>query len=223
MESVIYDGRYSVIFDGKHSWHDWSLIPASRPIIPLPQMNTKEVEIPGRSELLDLSTYQAGHITYKNRSTTLGFYVVNDVRHWSETYSRIANHLLGRKIKVVLSEEPKYYYYGYCTPSIGNGEQRLVVQISANLEPFRRPSLINPAFKDLEVNGSKDLKVEGTIAYDSPTISTTKPITVSYEGEEWKIPSGTHVLYEMQIGPGMHTVGLKGESIVTFDYRGGIF
>lgn len=223
MESVIYDGRYSIIFDDKHTWHDWTLIPASRPIIPLPQMNIKEVEIPGRSGSLDLSLYQAGHITYKNRSATFSFYVANDVRSWMDTYTRIANHLLGKKVKIILSEEPKYYYYGYCTPNIGNGEQRLVVQISADLDPFKRPCLLDPSLKNISVSGSKDLVINGTIAYDSPTITTSKQITVTHDGSSWTVPSGTHILYELQLGPGKHTVNLQGTSTVTFDYRGGIF
>lgn len=223
MESVIYDGRYSIIFDGKHSWYDWTLIPASRFIIPLPQMNTKEVEIPGKSGSLDLSTYQSGHITYKNRSATFSFYVPNDVRSWMETYSRISNHLFGHKVKIILSEDPKYYYYGYCTPNIGNGEQRLVVQISANLDPFRRPYYLRTDFKDIELSGNKELEIEGTIAYDSPVITTSNEITVASGDVEVQIPAGTHTVYELQFGPGTHKVEMRGDALVTFDYRGGIF
>lgn len=223
MESLIYDGRYSVIFDGKHSWQDWSLIPASRPIVPLPQMNVKEVEIPGKSGAIDLSTYQAGHPTYKNRSATFSFYVANEVRPWIETYNRISNHLMGKKIKVVLAEDPKYYYYGYCNPTIGNGEQRLVVQITANLDPFKRQCNLNPSLKDIHVVDVTYFYIDGSVAYDSPTITTSNPITVSTIDKIVSVPAGTHTIYELQFGPGTHAVGLHGSSVVTFDFRGGIF
>lgn len=222
MESVIYDGSHSVIFDGKHSWLDWRLIPASRPIIPVPQMNTKYVEIPGRSGVIDLSTYQSGHMTYKNVNVTFSFYVANDVLPWNETYSMIAGHLLGKKMKVILDDDSKYYYYGYCTPTIGNGDGRLVVQITGDFDPFKRPLNLRADFKNISLSGSKTIKVNGSIAYDSPTITTTSSITVSYNGETWTVPSGTHTLYELHFGPGEHSVTLKGNSTVTFDFRGGI-
>lgn len=222
MESVIYDGSHSIIFDGKHSWLDWRLIPASRPIVPLPQMNVKDVEIPGRSGKIDLSTYQAGHITYKNTNPTFGFYVANDVRPWTETYSRIAEHLLGRKVKVVLTDDSKYYYYGYCVPSFGNGDGRLVVQISCDFNPFKRPVYLNPNLNRISVSGTKNISVQGSIAYDCPTVTTSSAITVTYNGTNWSVPAGTHTLYDLQFGPGTHTVALKGTATVTFDFRGGV-
>lgn len=224
MEIVSYNGLHSVIFDGKDSWLDWRLIPASRPIVPLPQMNLKEVEIPGRSGVLDLSSYQAGHPTYKNRSATFGFYVPNGIYQTAtELQNLLAEHFLGRKVDVVLNDEPSYKFTGYCTPTVGNTDARMTVSIAANLDPFRHLIVIPPEFKDISVSGSKTLSVKGSIAYDSPVVTTNSQITVTYEGERVTVAPGTHTLWAIQIGPGTHNVIISGNAKVTFDFRGGIF
>lgn len=224
MEIVSYDGLHSIIFDGKDSWLDWRLIPASRHIIPLPQMKVKEVEIPGRNGVLDLSSYQAGHPTYNNITTTFGFYVLNGVYlNAVELQDILSNHLLGHKVDVVLSDDPNYKYTGYCTPAVGNDNSRMNVSITANLNPFKRSVTLPSAFENFVVSGSKVLTIKGSVAYDSPVVTTTAQITVSYEGERVTVAKGTHTLWAIQIGPGEHSVTISGDAVVTFDFRGGIF
>lgn len=222
MDSVIYDGSHSVIFDGKDSWRDWDLVPLSRFIIPPPELNLKEIEIPGRNGKVDLSTYLTGHLTYKNRAMTFDFYALNGLREFHEIYDMLSNHLIGKDVKIILSDDPTYYYHGRCIPLIGNGEGRLGVQITTDLDPFKRSNKINSDFIDMTLSGSRQISVEGTIAYDSPTITTSSQISVVYNGISYTVPVGTHTIYELQFGPGSHVVTLNGTATVTFDYRGGV-
>lgn len=222
MDSIIYNGEHSIIFNGKDSWRDWDLVPASRAIILPPELNVKEVEIPGRSGKVDLSNYLAGHLTYRNRSAIFDFYSTNGSREWPDLYETLASHLLGKDVEIILSDDPRYYYHGRCNPVVMDSDSRLMVQITADLDPFKRPLKIPGSFKDMNVEGQKEIKVNGTISYDSPTITTDSDLTVSCEGEDYEVQSGTHCLYALQLGPGSHSVTIKGTAKVTFDYRGGI-
>lgn len=97
---------------GANTWDDWHLIPAHRPEIVPPEVYTNYVDLPAVHGKLDLSEYLTGGPVYKNRSGSLEFYAVNGYGHWAERYNQICNFLHGKKMKMILWDEPEYFYSG---------------------------------------------------------------------------------------------------------------
>ena len=122
-----------------NTWEDWHLIPSSRPTIVTPQPKTNLVKIPGRSGSLDLSNYLYGtHPVYGPRTGTLEFYVANDIEPWMDIRRKIAAVLHGKRIKMVLEDEPEYYYEGRFKFSVWNsGNGHSTVSIEYQLDPFK--------------------------------------------------------------------------------------
>ena len=102
---------HSVTIGSKNTFTDWHLVPDSRPVINMPEPYTDFVEIPGMSGTLDLSETLTGYPTYKNREGELKFHVLNGY-NWIDIYSSIAAYIHGKRLKLVLEDDPNWYYEG---------------------------------------------------------------------------------------------------------------
>ena len=136
-------------FKGYDTYDDWHLIPASRPTIGMPGVETKFVAIPGRDGSIDLSDFLTGNRpAFGDRSGTFEFYVENDYdpdsrpeEFWMTIYPKIVNQIHGKKIKMVFPEDdPDYYWEGRVTvdkyePGDGTHSN---VSISYAFGPYKR-------------------------------------------------------------------------------------
>lgn len=80
-------------------------------------------------------------ITYGDRSGDLDFYVTNDHdEDWVSIRRKIARYLNGKRLKMVLEDEPNYYYVGRFTFDTWKSDPNFShVNIKYQLEPFRYP------------------------------------------------------------------------------------
>ena len=96
-----------------NTWDDWHLIPTSRPVFQQGSTKTNYVDIPGSDGHIDLSEALTGYPVYNNREGSLEFIVANGWRNsWAEGFSRFANWLHGKRLRVVLDDDPEYFYEG---------------------------------------------------------------------------------------------------------------
>lgn len=102
---------YGATLDDKyHTWRDWGLKMLSF-YIPMPEPKEDKVDIPGGDGVLDF-TESNGRPSYSERADVeLTFDISNiDMYEWFKLYSRIAMAIHGRKVKLIMDEEPEYYY-----------------------------------------------------------------------------------------------------------------
>ena len=121
-----------------NTWMDWHLIPSSRPAIAHPSIVTKFIEVPGSDGMLDLTDYLTGKALYGQRQGSISFVVANDFEHWETIRQNITKTLHGKKLKMVLQDDPEYYYEGRFT--VGNwesGADHSSISITYNLEPYK--------------------------------------------------------------------------------------
>ena len=125
---------------GVNTWDDWHLIPASRPEIVAPEVYTNYVDLPGAHGKLDLSEYLTGGPVFKNRSGSLQFYALREHGFWAERYNQICNFLHGRRLQMVLYDEPEYFYTGRFRVESWQSDgqaQWSTVTINYELDPFK--------------------------------------------------------------------------------------
>jgi len=129
---------HSITIGTKNSWTDWHLIPTSRPIVSLPPINEKQVSIPGRNGVLDLTEYLTGSPTYSNRKGTWEFYIVLDSwQSWELALYKISAYCHGKSRNVVLEDEPGYQYTGKLKVAWRPQKDYSVVVIEYDLDPFK--------------------------------------------------------------------------------------
>ena len=223
---------HSVIFDGKNTWDDWHLIPTSRPVIAQPDPITNYVDIPGVGGALDISELLSGHPIYADREGSMEFVVLHDYwKSWETTRTEIANHLANRMMKIVLEDDPSYFYQGRCEMEEYRSEKDYSrVVFSYKLEPFKRPIEIPSNLKNAVVNQSPTavrlFPITGTIAYDSPIFEVSGASEIGMRvslGNAWGVLyNGSNRIPEIKLGPGQNVLQFCGNGTVTINYRGGV-
>lgn len=124
---------------GKNTWDDWHLIPSSRPSVALPEPNTNAVDIPFRDGALDISEAVTGYMTYKDRTGSWEFYIANDYHYWVSLKQAITNYLHGKKMYVMLEDDPEYYYEGRLkVDDFRSQKVNSTITISYSLKPYKR-------------------------------------------------------------------------------------
>lgn len=135
-----YDGAHSIKFGEYDSWKDWHLIPSSRPVVSPPSERTNLVTVPGRNGTVDLSWALTGKPVYDNRTGNFEFYVdQNQWNGWHTAYSKIMNALQGSRIRVVLSDDPSFYYEGICCVDEWTSDERTSkISIKYTFGPYKK-------------------------------------------------------------------------------------
>lgn len=97
-----------------NTWDNWHLIPTSRPLFAPPEQKEMVVDLPGVDGSIDLSNSISGNPIFNDRSGSFEFMVMTNGSYgqWYERYSDIMNFIHGRPCKIVLEDDPDWYYEG---------------------------------------------------------------------------------------------------------------
>ena len=134
---------YGVTFGDKHTWADWKILPIARPVIAFPPVKTNIINIIGADGQIDLMDVVVGAPVYGNRTGSLSFRMVDKSGETSvlKRKNEIAHYLHGLSMRMVLDEEPEWYYYGKFSVDTmtykGKGDFADIV-IKYDLEPYKR-------------------------------------------------------------------------------------
>lgn len=141
---MYYDGAHSVTFESldgevrKNTWDDWYLIPMSRPTMSIPGAQNKFVEIPGMDGSYDISDYLRDDTAFTDRSGSFEFVVDNEHADWLTIYRDIITFLHGQRFRMILQDDPDWYYEGRFTMGEWKSEPaRSQVTISYRVSPFK--------------------------------------------------------------------------------------
>ena len=126
-----------------HSFRDWQLYPANRPVISPPKPKTMYIDVPGSDIQLDFTEALTGDVHFYNREGVFRYVYTGDRAAWESIYHDIQTTLHGKRMGVILDEEPSGYYYGRLT--VGEPEYvteklngtRMYINITGNFQPYR--------------------------------------------------------------------------------------
>ena len=231
---------HSITFGNKNTWDDWHLVPSSRPVIAPPDVKSKTVDIPGADGELNLTELLNGRPTYQNRTGSIEFIVVNDYWDWDVAYSTIMNYLQGKSMKMVLEDDPAYYYEGRFAVSEWRSDKSWsLITIDYNVYPYKKDlsatdedwlwdsfdfetQIIQNGMKNLTVDGVLTVTVEGSPQPVAPVITVSGPMTLSFNGIEKSMDkAGDYKYGDILFREGTNKITFRGNGNVTISYRGG--
>lgn len=220
-----------ITFDDKiHTERDWDLKPVSI-YIPMPASKTQIIDIPGGDGSIDLTEIN-GRPSYSDREgIELAFDLRgNDYQTWFMKYSEFAASVHGRKIKMVLDDDPDHYYMvrlqldGKKTNPV-YGE----IVFSGTAEPFKYDICASNEdwlwdtfnFETGVIRELKDLSIteeNNTITITGGGIDTA-PVFIVSEADNLQFSYGGRT-YTMKVGRNRFPAVRVGESDVTLTFSG---
>ena len=227
-----------VKFGEYHSYNDFGLVLSSKEISP-PEVRKNEVEINGTNGKLDMSEALTGKPDYKNRTLTFNFaaLVAHDKR--LAAFSRVMNAIHGKKMDIVLDEDPAYFYRGRVSvtknaDNKGSGE----ITVTCDVEPYKyelRTS--NEEWKwdpfsfitgiaqvtTFEVNGRKTVNVLNSKGYVCPVFNLSATMIIEFEGIRHTAWAGEYHNYAIVLEEGANSITFEGAGTVEIIFRGGSF
>lgn len=164
---------HSITFGDKNTWTDWHLVPSSRPVINPPKPKVQYVDIPGADGSIDLTESLAGRPVFSDREGSLDFIVLNDFNvdnynyNWIEVYTEIMQYLHGQRMKMILEDDPNYYYDGrFEVNSWKSDQNNSTITIDYHLSPYKYEITSFLTADDLEIGSLSTIGTPGTSSFN---------------------------------------------------------
>ena len=208
-----------VMFGTFHSYLDFGLILSSK-TIETPSAKTETVNVPGADGELDLTEYFGG-VKYKNRKLSFEFHTIAEMSEFLSLFSNVQNAIHGKKLKIVLDDDPDFYYVGRITVNQWKSDGRIgTIAIDCDCEPYKykkfetikTDSIVSHeaiVYLNLRKDAVPKFVVDGGITLTFGTVTT-----ILNSAGEYTIP-------EIVFGEGENTIVYDGTATVTVKYQEG--
>lgn len=226
--------------DRIHTWRDWGLNLVSI-YIPMPEPKTQIRDIPGGDGNIDLTEVN-GRPAYKDRSgLELVFDLMDeDYKVWFLKYSEFAKEIHGKKVKMVLDDEPEHYYmvrlnldgqktnpvYGEITLS-GTAEPFKYDHVASNEPwkwgPFNFCTGIIRNLSDRVISGTnRTITILGAGIDNPPVFIVTEAdnLKLTHEGRTYVLKVGRNRFPAVRVGEEDVTLTFSGTGKMSVEYRG---
>lgn len=233
---------YGVTFGDKHSFRDWKLLLSERPKISPPAVKTNYIDIPGGDGHIDATEALTGDVKYETRTIECTFATIQARKKWPNLYSDILDYLHGQRMKIILDEDPDFYYIGRVSVNEWKSSEKYsTIVIDGEVEPYKHELFgslddwewdsfnfengIIREYKNLTVDGNLTFAIEGRRKKVIPTFIVESDdgsgLKVRYNGTEYSLPDGSSRILNIVLNAGNNTLYFTGNGNVSIDYRGG--
>lgn len=210
-----------IMFGNYHSWNDFQLILASK-TIGTPSPKTETIDIPGGDGVLDLTEF-FGQTKYGNRNLSFEFSSVVIPSDFMSLFSMVQNALHGKKLPVILDDDPGWYYTGRISVSEWKVDRNIgKLTIDCDCEPYKYQ--ISTTVITKAISGSLTFELPNSKKRVVPDVKVTSAsgLTITFgSGKVWTLASGSYLLPELELVEGNNPVTVAGTGNITFTYRQG--
>ena len=207
-----------ITFGELHSYRDLKLILIEKEI-GAPLVKTKLIEIEGADGSIDLTDFfgepKYGDVTHK--------FTFNTIVPWNDFlshYSNVKNALHGKKLRIILDDDPSYYYVGRCYVSSFTNEKNIgTISIECECEPYKYK--IEKTVVTMAITGTVDVVLTNSRKRAVPTITTNAPMAFAFGEHSVSNTIGTFVIPELELTEGDNIITLSGNGTVSFVWQEG--
>lgn len=208
-----------ITFGNYHSFNDFSLILASKEL-GAPTVKTMTIDIAGADGSLDLTDF-FGEPKYENVIHKFQFSTIVSQSEFAATFSTVKNALHGKKMRIILDDDPQYYYVGRLAVSSFTSQRGIGnIDIQADCEPYKyklERTVITRA-----VDGTDNIVLTNSRKRAVPEvrITTESSLNIVYkDGNVWDLGSGSYTLPELELVEGENTVTVTGTGTIAFTWQ----
>jgi phage-related protein len=209
-----------VLFNNdKSAYIDWHMV-LTNVEIPLPIAKTSTIDIQGADGVIDLSEALTGDVVYDNRVAKLTFELF-DLSSYYELISEISNYLHGKVVTFILTRDDSYYYTGRASINsweCSKNKGRIVITVDC--DPYKY-ELNETRFMISVSDETKTISLPNLRKKVCPSLDVDGNITLTIDGHEYMLTSGTHQLLNLTLLEGFNKVKISGNGTITICYRRG--
>lgn len=207
-----------VTFGERHSYRNFNLILIEKEI-GAPHVKTKLIEIDGADGSIDLTDFfgepKYGNVTHK--------FTFSSIVPWNDLlsqYSEVKNALHGKKLRIILDDDPSFYYVGRCYVSSFTNEKNIsTITVECECEPYKYK--LNQTVVTRAVSGTADITLTNSRKRAVPTITATASMTLEFGDGSWAKGAGTYTIPELELTEGANHVTVTGVGNITFTWQEG--
>lgn len=194
-----------VKFGTIHSYDDLGLVLNSK-IIGAANVKTQTIDVPGADGELDYTEY-FGKRTYKNRTLSFEFSVIDAPNAFLSIYAQVQKLLNGRRMNIILDDDPGYYYAGRVTVNewASNGRIGKIV-IEVNADPYKLKT--TETVVSSVATGATIITCQNALKSVIPTITVSGAATVTFGNYTQTLNANTATTYD-------EIVFVEGENVLT--------
>lgn len=225
-----------ILFGDKNTYKDYKLLIQSL-LISTPNPKEELIDIPGADGELDFSETLTGDIKYQKRTITISLAKRKNESCLAE-YSKIQNDLHSKTMKIILSNDPNFYYFGKVKVKDYDRYSLLhAIDIECDVEPYKydltssdedwlwdpfdfETGIINET-RDLVVDGELEVSILGRRQKVVPKFVCENPLQLIFNEQTYNLPAGGSYSPDIEICEGENILKFIGNGTVTIEYRGG--
>lgn len=208
-----------VKFGGLHSYDEWGLILTEKEL-KSPDIKTYTVELEGSNGVLDFTDF-FGAVKYENRQLTFKFIIPKvEAQGFLYLYSLVQETLHGKKMQVILDDDPAWFYYGRVSVNEWKSNKSIgEIVIEVDAEPFKQS--ISETSVTQTVKGSAGITLNNDKMPVVPTITSNAEFLIDFGSYNDVYSAGTFQIPELELGEGSNYIYVEGTGTITFRYRKG--
>ena len=210
-----------IMFGNYHSWNDFQLILASKTLgTPSPKKET--IDIPGGDGVLDLTDF-FGETKYSNRNLTFEFSTMVTPSEFMPLFSMVQNALHGRKLPIILDDDPEWKYTGRISVSEWKADRNIgKLTIDCDCEPYKYQIGTTEIYRYISGTDSFSLPNSRKRVVPEVKVTSSSGLTVTFgSGNVWTLSSGSYLLPELELVEGDNPITVTGTGSITFTYTQG--
>lgn len=204
-----------------HSYDDFKLI-LSKKEMGSPSIKVQKIDIPGADSALDLTDF-FGEPKYEDVTHRFDFSTNVPQEEFLTLFSKVKNAIHGKKMRVVLDDDPLFFWNGRCHVSGFTSEKGIgTISVECECDPYKYKKdqtviaqVINGTQVITLINGRKRAVPEVQVYTESGGM------TLEYQGNTWTLGKGHYTLPELELVQGDNIVTVTGTGTITFAYQEG--
>lgn len=209
-----------ITFGTHHSWRDLQLILQPGKEIASPAVKVKKIDVEGADSALDYTDY-FGEPKYEDLKHKFDFETIVPQSQFLAVFSKVKNALHGKKMRIVLDDDPLFYYMGRLHVSNLTVEKAVgKLSIEAECEPYKYK--MDKTVVTNAVSGTTNITLTNLRKRVVPqvVISSSGTMKITFQQSNvWDLSSGTYTLPELELAEGDNIVTVTGTGTVTFTYQ----
>lgn len=209
-----------ITFGTFHSYEDLHLILNAKEI-GSPNVKTRKIDIEGAHSTLDYTDFFS-EPKYEDVKHKFQFSTIVPQSQLLSLFSAVKNALHGKKMRIILDDDPSFYYVGRPHVSSFTNEKGVgIITVEAECEPFKYKLLKTVVIATVTDSMTVSLTNSRKRVVPEVVIETEGNIRIEYKGNVWDLGSGSFTLPELELVEGENPVTLTGAGSITFTYQEG--